>query len=99
MPRKTKIQDAHQPSEPRSAAETSSPNTPSSKPLNKLDTLANRLRQDGGATLAELTAATGWQAHSVRGAMAGALKQRGLQITSTKTEGVRRYAVLEAPAQ
>jgi hypothetical protein len=35
--------------------------------------------------------ATGWQAHSVRGAIAGALKKRGLTITSTKVDGVRRY--------
>jgi hypothetical protein len=36
--------------------------------------------------------ATGWQQHSVRGAMAGTLKKkRGLAITSEKVEGVRRY--------
>ena len=35
--------------------------------------------------------ATGWQQHSLRGAMAGALKKRGLTITSDKGDGVRRY--------
>jgi hypothetical protein len=35
--------------------------------------------------------ATGWQQHSVRGALAGALKKRGLAITSEKVDGVRRY--------
>jgi hypothetical protein len=35
--------------------------------------------------------ATGWQQHSVRGAMAGALKKRGLVITSEKVQDVRRY--------
>ena len=36
-------------------------------------------------------AATGWQQHSVRGAIAGALKKRGLIITSDKSDGTRRY--------
>ena len=38
--------------------------------------------------------ATGWQAHSVRGALAGALsKGRGLTISSEKRDGERRYRV------
>jgi hypothetical protein len=45
----------------------------------------------------EMTEATGWQSHSVRGAMAGALKKRGLSITSEKTENARRYHA-ESPA-
>ena len=35
--------------------------------------------------------ATGWQQHSVRGALAGALKKRGLIITSDKIDDLRRY--------
>ena len=35
--------------------------------------------------------ATGWQAHLVRGAIAGSLKRRGLIITSEKSDGVHRY--------
>jgi hypothetical protein len=35
-----------------------------------------------------MVAATGWQSHTVRGAMAGALKKRlGLTIASDKVEG------------
>ena len=34
------------------------------------------LKRPGGATLAEIVEATGWQAHTVRGAMAGALKKK-----------------------
>ena len=39
--------------------------------------------------------ATGWQAHSVRGFLSGALgKKMGLTVTSTKAEdGERRYSV------
>lgn len=73
---------------------------PEPKPQGKLDTLTELLRREGGATLAELCAATGWQAHSVRGAMSGALKKRGLEITSTKADGERRYsAKIEADPQ
>jgi hypothetical protein len=41
-----------------------------------------------GATVDEIAAATGWQKHTVRGAMAGALKKRlGLTIMNEKVEG------------
>jgi hypothetical protein len=47
-----------------------------------------------GATIDEMTAATGWQSHTVRGAMAGALKKRlGLTITSEKEERGRVYRI------
>ena len=46
------------------------------------------LRAEGGATIDEIVAATGWQAHTVRGAFAGALKKKlGLEVTSEKVEG------------
>ena len=53
------------------------------------------LKRSGGATLKELMKATGWQAHSVRGFLSGALgKKMGLTVTSTKAEGEeRRYSV------
>lgn len=57
----------------------------------KLDRLGAMLRAPGGASIAEMIAATGWQQHSVRGAMAGALKKRGLIIGSRKLDGIRRY--------
>jgi len=45
------------------------------------------LRRPEGAGIEEITAATGWQSHTVRGAMSGALKKKlGLDITSEKTE-------------
>ncbi|MBK5933355.1 uncharacterized protein DUF3489 [Rhodovulum imhoffii] len=46
------------------------------------------LRAPGGATIDEIVEATGWQAHTVRGAFAGALKKKlGLEVTSEKVEG------------
>jgi hypothetical protein len=65
------------------------PCTPASP--SKLDQIEALLLAPDGANIAEIMAATGWQAHSVRGAMAGALKKRGLTITSDKHEGIRRY--------
>jgi hypothetical protein len=46
------------------------------------------LRAPEGATIEEITTATGWQAHTVRGAIAGALKKKlSLDVTSEKVEG------------
>ncbi len=51
------------------------------------------LRRPEGATLADIMAATGWMAHSVRGFISGALgKKMGLAVESIKTpEGPRAY--------
>jgi Protein of unknown function (DUF3489) len=53
------------------------------------------LKRAEGATIAQICAATGWRAHTVRGTFAGALKKKlGLQITSNKeTGGQRIYRV------
>jgi Protein of unknown function (DUF3489) len=54
----------------------------------KLALLLELLQRKGGATIAEVTKATGWQAHSVRGAISGALKKKlGLAVASDKVEG------------
>ena len=50
--------------------------------------LIEMLRAEGGATIDEIVAATGWQPHTVRGAFSGALKKKlGLEVTSEKVEG------------
>ncbi|MBX9740499.1 MAG: DUF3489 domain-containing protein [Beijerinckiaceae bacterium] len=60
--------------------------------------LIDMLRTPDGATIAEIAAASGWQAHTVRGAMAGALKKKlGLDVTSEKVEGRGRVYRLTAP--
>ena len=52
------------------------------------------LRRPGGATIADLTTETKWQAHSVRGSISGAIKKkRGLAVISEKTDGTRIYRI------
>ena len=49
------------------------------------------LQRPTGATLDDLIAVTGWQRHTVRGVLSGALKKRlGLTIRSEKTTGSPR---------
>ena len=50
------------------------------------------LRRPEGATVEQMAEAMGWARHTVRGALAGALKKKlGLTITSEKTEGARPH--------
>ena len=52
------------------------------------------LRRPEGATLADIQSATGWQAHSVRGFISGALsKKMGLSVESLKTDADRFYRI------
>jgi hypothetical protein len=48
------------------------------------------LQRKNGATLTEIMEATGWQAHSIRGFMSGALRGAGYEIESFKPEGGER---------
>ena len=53
------------------------------------------LRRPDGATLKEIMKATGWQPHSVRGFISGALgKKMGLTVESTKREDGERVYTL-----
>jgi hypothetical protein len=68
------------------------------KDTSKLDSLVTLLRQPNGASIDELTTATGWQKHSARGALAGTLKKKGHVISSDVIDGVRRYRITEKQA-
>ncbi|MFN0263233.1 DUF3489 domain-containing protein [Tepidamorphus sp. 3E244] len=61
--------------------------------VTRLETILSLLTRPEGASIAELVEATGWQAHSVRGAIAGSLKKKGHAVSSQKVDGVRRYTV------
>ncbi len=58
--------------------------------------LIEMLRAEGGATIDEMVAALDWRPHTVRGALAGALKKKlGLTVTSEKVEGRGRCYRIE----
>jgi len=62
------------------------PAQPGPRPGSKLAILVARLRTEEGATIAGLAKATGWQEHTVRGAISAALKKRlGLTVTSSRS--------------
>lgn len=66
------------------------------KAKSKIDLLVEQLRRPTGASIDELAKVTGWQAHSVRGAMAGTIRKKGHILTSTKEDGTRRYRLAES---
>ena len=54
----------------------------------KLAMVTGLLEGETGATIAEIMAATGWQQHTVRGALSGAIAKRfGRSLASDKVEG------------
>ncbi len=64
----------------------------------KLDRLTAILQREDGADMPTMIEATGWQAHSIRGALAGALKKKGHAVTSEKT-GDQRIWRITAPVE
>ena len=74
---------------------TRTPKTPEvAARKSKTVALTDLLSRPEGATIEDMMAATGWQAHSVRGAIAGAIKKaRGHDVVSEKTEAGRVYRV------
>jgi hypothetical protein len=83
-------QDAPAEADPASKARTPRTGTKQAK-------LIAMLRAEGGATIDEMAAATGWAAHSIRGVLSGTLKKKlGLAVTSEKVEGRGRLYALPA---
>ena len=100
MPKPTKAASVRKPPKsvarrrPTAPAPAKTRNLPPTPAGTKLARLEAALRVKGGATISDLMEVTGWQSHSVRGALAGALKKgRGLTITSEKIDGGRRYRI------
>ncbi len=70
---------------------------PTARQGTKQALLIDLLKRKTGATIDEIVEATGWQAHSVRGAISGALKKKlGLAVSSEKGDGRGRvYRIAE----
>jgi hypothetical protein len=79
----------------KTKAATGTTQTKDAREGSKKATVLELLRRPEGATLADIMSATGWQAHSVRGFISGALgKRMGLTVESLKTaEGARAYRI------
>ena len=63
----------------------------------KQDKVLTLLRRKNGATLSDICAETGWQAHSARGFLSAVVRKKlGLTLLSEKgDDGVRRYRIVE----
>ena len=65
------------------------------RPGTKLAAIIDALRNPSGATIAQMMTGTGWQAHTVRGAISGMVRKRlGYQVVSEKgADGQRAYRI------
>ena len=83
----------------KGAAEAPERKSPNHRAGTKQAMLIAMLQAPTGATMEEIVAATGWQVHTARGAMSGALgKKLGLVVTSAKEADRGRVYRIEQPA-
>jgi len=74
-------------SEPKAAGEPTAKSTPRAGTKQAL--MIDLLKRPEGATVEQIAAATGWQHHTIRGAISGALKKKlGLNVEATRTREV-----------
>ena len=72
--------------------------TPPESRKSKQDMVVALLSRPGGVTIAAMMGATSWQAHSVRGFLAGVVRKKlGLTLQSEKTDEGRVYGVIDNP--
>jgi Protein of unknown function (DUF3489) len=65
------------------------PKKPTPRAGTKQGTMIEMLKRPEGATVEQIAAATGWQHHTIRGAISGALKKKlGLNVEATRTRAV-----------
>ncbi len=84
-------------SKPAAAKSKGKQSPPTVRQGTKQALLIDLLKRKNGASIDEIIKATGWQAHSVRGAISGALKKKlGLTVTSERVEKRGRvYRIVE----
>ena len=86
----SKKQDQSPQGEPASKTVIDTPHTPQRRTKQAL--LLELIGREGGATLEQLTSATGWLPHTVRAAITG-LRKRGHDVRCQRVDGVSRYMV------
>jgi Protein of unknown function (DUF3489) len=77
----------------RATSEREAAGEPSTKPTPRAGTkqaqMIELLKRPEGASVEQIAAATGWQHHTIRGAISGALKKKlGLNVEATRTREV-----------
>lgn len=88
--------EATEPADPAPVPPTAAP-ARKTRGLAKQAQLIGMLKRPEGASIEEIVAAFGWQAHTVRGAIAGALKKKlGLDVSSEKVDGRGRVYRIQA---
>lgn len=69
---------------------------PRTRENSKQASIIEMLKRPEGATIAQIVQLTGWQAHTVRGTFAGALKKkRGLNLVPEERDGERIYRIAD----
>jgi hypothetical protein len=78
-------------------AKTKTTKSAPAKRANKNDKVIALLKRDGGASLAEITKATGWLPHSARAVLTG-FRKKGFKIEKAKADGITRWSITGKPA-
>jgi DNA-binding IclR family transcriptional regulator len=81
-------------------SKTKQPAAPASsdqRTTTKKDQLLALLRRPGGASLNDMTAATGWLPHTARAMLTG-FRKKGFSLTKDKVDGETRYSITAEPS-
>jgi hypothetical protein len=101
VPKPAKVKKAKAEKAPKKAPIAPNADAPVKKERapTKQNILTSLIQREGGAAISVLMAATGWQKHSVCGALSTLNKILGGTIQSEKRDGERVYWIGEAPHQ
>jgi hypothetical protein len=71
------------------------PAKPKTRSGTKQSKMIDLMKRPDGATVEQIAKATGWQHHTIRGAISGALKKKlGLRVEATKEDGGTVYRIV-----